>query len=495
VRFGKVWDDARSIFLILLLLFVELSLTFDEVVVSRPETGAALLLTGLLFSVLVSEGLLAGLRIRLPALYRVPYHLFLGLLFLYPLVIVAFRRVSPQHAVWSIFWFSSAAGAVLLTLLPAVRRGVRYIRDSGTPWKWPWFPWSLFVFLTICVALRAYALSLSFDPVLSQTLEQAMRLEGTFGIWFLIPLVLASAVLLLEAALVSQNALLARVALAVPAVCVLIAFPAAVRSAPYADFLDQFTKRFGSPVWLTTYAAAAYYLYAWMRRVRFAEESLLAALALAAIVGPRTLDMSGLVPLQSGPLCALAGIAGTLGFMRRDSRISLAAAIAAAAAFRAAFLTDLPWLYRDAVTLHLVGAAILGLGLWRHDPFSRYLRKLGVPLLATATISAAFCPEDAITGLPAWAISIYLCSVVAVTIGYAYVAGSPYYFFAGLANAAVASSRLLYDLAVLLRRLLGWEGAGFFVLGLVWFALAVAISATKAGIIRRLSSIVPQRKP
>ena len=62
-------------------------------------------------------------------------------------------------------------------------------------------------------------------------------------------------------------------------------------------------------------------------------------------------------------------------------------------------------------------------------------------------------------------------------------------------NAAVASSRLLYDLAVLLRRLLGWEGAGFFVLGLVWFALAVAISATKAGIIRRLSSIVPQRKP
>src|SRR3974390_819156 len=35
VRFGKVWDDARSIFLILLLLFVELSLTFDGLLIPR----------------------------------------------------------------------------------------------------------------------------------------------------------------------------------------------------------------------------------------------------------------------------------------------------------------------------------------------------------------------------------------------------------------------------------------------------------------------------
>src|SRR5437899_12537677 len=47
VRFGKVWDDARSIFLILLLLFVELSLTFDAVVISQPATGRVLLVTGL----------------------------------------------------------------------------------------------------------------------------------------------------------------------------------------------------------------------------------------------------------------------------------------------------------------------------------------------------------------------------------------------------------------------------------------------------------------
>jgi hypothetical protein len=41
VRFWKVWDDARSILLMLLLLFVELSLTFDTVLVSDPAAFAA----------------------------------------------------------------------------------------------------------------------------------------------------------------------------------------------------------------------------------------------------------------------------------------------------------------------------------------------------------------------------------------------------------------------------------------------------------------------
>src|SRR5436190_1418534 len=88
VRFGKVWDDARSIFLILLLLFVELSLTFDGLLISQPATGRALLATGLVLAAVVSEGLMIGLRIRMPVLYRVPYHLILALLFLYPLAIV-----------------------------------------------------------------------------------------------------------------------------------------------------------------------------------------------------------------------------------------------------------------------------------------------------------------------------------------------------------------------------------------------------------------------
>src|SRR5215471_15963268 len=142
VRFGKVWDDARSILLIVLLLFVELSLTFDGVLVSQPSTGCALLATGLTLAVVVSEGLLTGLGIRLPRLYRIPYHLFLALLFLYPLAIVTglfqFRAGGDgtSAAVWRVYLFSPATAAVLLTLLPALRRGPAYVARTGTPWHW-----------------------------------------------------------------------------------------------------------------------------------------------------------------------------------------------------------------------------------------------------------------------------------------------------------------------------------------------------------------------
>src|SRR5262249_16988315 len=103
VRVGKVWDDARSIFLILLLLFVELSLTFDGVLVNQPATGRLLLAIGLFLAVAVSEALLIGLRIRLPILYRIPYHLLLVLLFAYPLAIVTGLGTDVGAGVWRVY--------------------------------------------------------------------------------------------------------------------------------------------------------------------------------------------------------------------------------------------------------------------------------------------------------------------------------------------------------------------------------------------------------
>ena len=81
IRFGRVWDDARSILLIILLLFVELSLVFDETLVNDPQTGRKLLLLCWAFSAALSELLLRGLRIVLPSLpFAVPR--LAGLLFL-----------------------------------------------------------------------------------------------------------------------------------------------------------------------------------------------------------------------------------------------------------------------------------------------------------------------------------------------------------------------------------------------------------------------------
>lgn len=179
IRWGKAWDDARSIFFILLLLFVELSLTFDPVLVPRPRLGLLLLVIGWTLAVAVSEGVFWTLRIRLPVLFRGPYHLILVLLFLYPPLIVAGLRTETVSAIWRIWAFSPVSGVALLTLLPAIRRGPSYVRN-GTPWNWPRFPWCLFVFLVFCLGARSYALTLSFDSVLTQGFHDAMRLEPAF---------------------------------------------------------------------------------------------------------------------------------------------------------------------------------------------------------------------------------------------------------------------------------------------------------------------------
>lgn len=492
VRIGKVWDDARSIFLILLLLFVELSLTFDGILVSRPVTGRALLATGLVLAMAVSEGLMIGLRIRMPILYRVPYHLILALLFLYPLAIVTDLGADRSAAVLRIYLFSPVAAGVLLTLLPAIRRGGQYVEDTGTPWRWPWFPWGLFGFLIVCVGLRAYALSLSFDPVLTQQLADAMRMETAFGFYFLVPILLAIAALLLEGGIVTKNRRTQILALAIPVVCLAVSFPHLPASAPYGDFLRRFVSRIGSPVWVSAIGAIVFYGYARARQVRLAGELFWGALLTGSCITRTTIDLPGMVPPQSWALWLIAASQGFAGLKRQESQRVFTAAVCATFAIRSDFLMGLDSHYRGAVTLNLVGLEILGLGALFHDRFARWLRLAGVPLIVAAVFLAAAVPVLWPAALPPWSLPTYLVTLVAITFGYAFFLNSPHYFYAGVVNLIPCTGRFLYELADFLRRLFAWEGAAWFVWGIVWFALAVLISARKAGLMIRLARLVPR---
>jgi hypothetical protein len=491
VRFGKVWDDARSILLILLLLFVELSLTFDGVLVSQPATGRGLLVTGWLLALAVSEGLLTGLRIRLSILFRGPFHLLLVLLFLYPLAIVTGPGRDVAAAVWQIYLFSPVAAVVLLTLLPAIRRGPQYVAETGTPWRWPWFPWSLIAFLTVCLGLRAYALSLSFDPVLMQNLEQAMRLDSAFGLYFLAPMLLAVGMLLLEAGIVARNRMLQDLALLVPAACVVLSVPSHAGSAPYADFLQRFIDRVGSPLWLAALAGIAFYTFASLRRVKHAEPAFWGMLLVGSCLTRTTVDFSGVVPPQAWALWLTAVVLALLGRLRFVSFSALAAALALIAACRASFLGTADSLYRDVVPAHLAGLAILTVAGLFDDYFARWLRKAGVPLLVAAVFAASL-PTALPARIPEWTPPAYLAGMIVLTFAYAYLIRSPAYFFAGLVSLVVCAGRLLYELSGYLKRLFSWQGAGWFVWGLVWFVLAVLISARKAGIVPRLARLVPR---
>ena len=92
------------------------------------------------------------------------------------------------------FGFCTAAGGVFLALLPAIRRGAGYVSDNGSPWQWPWYPWTLFGVIGLAVCLRAYYLCVSFHAATgSQTI---------FGFYFLVPFLWVVACLLLEIGIV-----------------------------------------------------------------------------------------------------------------------------------------------------------------------------------------------------------------------------------------------------------------------------------------------------
>lgn len=491
VRLGKVWDDARSIFFILLLLFVELSLTFDPVLIDRPRTGTALLLVGCGVATLASEVLLIGLRIRLPLLFRLPYHLLLALLFLYPPAIVAVYRTGTETAVWRIFLFAPLSAGALLTLLPAVRRGPDYVRANGTPWAWPWFPWPLFGFLAACLGVRTYALSLSFDSVMTQGPIEAMRMESAFAPWFLVPIVLAVGVLLLEAGIVSSLRRLQQVALAVPLTCLGLALPGLAGSVPARDFLERFTNTVGSPLWLAVLASATFYGYAMARRTQFALEGLALSVCLAAVIGPRTLAFNTLT-LQTTPLWIVAAMLLVWG---RHSRELFFAVLVAVLAGREDLWGQWPALSRDGLSLHFVGMAMLILGAVFQDRFAARLRIAGVPVLVLAAACAALWQNGSSSLWIFWARTAYLTLLIALAFSYAYGLTSRWYFTAGVVVTLIALGRLLHDGTRTLQQTLGWEGAGSFVLGLTFLVVGAGISAIKAGLVRRLAWVVPSGEP
>src|SRR5262245_44874344 len=163
VRFARVWNDVRTVLLLVVLMFLATSVTFDELLALDPARGSLFYLGGLAFAVAVTEALLRGIRLRLPALFRLPYYLVLALFFLYPLALVPLVRDPHSEALmWGLWGFSPAAGLLFLALLPAIRRGHDYTRDNGSPWPWPYYPWSVFVFLAVAVVGRSFLLCWSF---------------------------------------------------------------------------------------------------------------------------------------------------------------------------------------------------------------------------------------------------------------------------------------------------------------------------------------------
>jgi hypothetical protein len=296
-------------------MFLATSVTFDELLELNPERGTWFYLGGLAFSAALTEGLLRGIRLRLPLLFRLPYHLTLALFFLYPVALAPLLRDPHNEALlWGLWGFAPAAGVAFLTLIPAIRRGPGYLRDNGSPWPWPYYPWSVFVFLAAAVVGRSFLLCWSLHLLGGTDMGQLI-----FGPYFLVPFGFALAVLLLELGQVAGNSVTQGVALAVPAGLLVLSMVGHRGDEIYAEFLRHFYVRLGGlPPFLTLLAAAGFYLYAAARRVPFALDCFTAALALFSVVDPDTLIVANLNTFDPVPLAAAALLQVWLGLRRGD---------------------------------------------------------------------------------------------------------------------------------------------------------------------------------
>jgi hypothetical protein len=489
VRFARAWDDLRTVLLLVVLMFLATSVTFDEVLVLDPERGVLYYLVGLVFAVLVSEGILHGIRLRMPAMFRVPYYLILALFFLYPLCVSLFEPTVgvPQilggpldgRLAWSLFAFSPIAGLVFLTLLPAIRCGAAYVRSNGSPWPWPLYPWMMFGLLAFAVPARSFLLCFSMHLFDNHDHGQMI-----FGPYFIVPFALCGAVLLLELGIVARSRRVECLALAAPLALAILATICHRDDERYLEFLQMFTAQLGAtPLFLTLAASACFFLYAAIRRVPLALGHLTATLLVLTIVDPSTLELHGLVGPRPLPLLVASLLQLTIGLVRRNAWHSAlgAAGLAVVATLTLPVDPELP-AWRGASLFHLVVLAVLIVGTVYEDAAGLLLRRAAIGLLFLAAIVVAAVGLGMPANVPWWVV-IYPAAVALVLGIYGRMLHHRIFeLLAGAAGACWLAAAGWRSYLALRPTVVGLDRMA---LGVGVFLLAVLISLGKSGILWR----------
>lgn len=488
IRLGNVWNDARTILLVIVLLFVALSVAcdlslarFDARGLRDFQSGFENFLVSYAFALIVSEGLLATLKIGLRFWYRLPYHLFLGLFFVYPLAISPlFTRSWNRLLPWGLFGFSIASAVALVTLLPAVRRGAAYTKDNGTPWRWPYFPWSLFVILAVAAGMRHYYLCLSFHTV--------PGVDSLFRPYFLVPPMLAVCTLFMEAALVSGRWSTRLIALTTPVASLVLAVWQPATSFWQRRFLEDFSEVTGGhPLFVSLVACVMLYALATARRLQGAVDCLTLSVAGLAVIRP-TAQLADLLHPMPLPILLCGVIQLYPALIRRSSPRLLASACLMLAAFTIEYGKS--WIIDEwgVVPWHLTMAIVLVVGGMFNDRFTKVLQNLGAAMLAiSAMVWAAWMVTTSVeTFEPPWSLWLaYLYPLIAAALaaGYGRFVGNRGYYGVAAVDIIIFSTiaaQRTYDYA---RQMLA--GLDYLLLGALAFVIAALISLVKTGLPQR----------
>lgn len=474
IRYGQLWDDGRTILLVIVLLFFMLSASLDFVLVESVVTGTLLATAALAFTVLLSEGLLRGLRIHLAPRYRRPYYLMLALLFLYPVVPAWLGEQGFDVArPWAMLAFPPLMGLALLTLIPAAQTRRRKEPASGTPWPWPYYPWSLYVFLTIGAALRAWWLTISFEPLPGT--------ESYFRPYFLLPLFLAWSALLIEMGRARHSLAATTYGMLLPLAGVACCIGKPGDTLIEAAFLGRATALFGSPLQIAVWASLLFYLWAWERKVRAAEGFLMVLGLASSVLGRDTFSLSSLTQPQPLPIACVAGALLLLAVQKHSSWRVIAGGGLALASVRYAGIGVLDEASLRFWQWHAPLLGLMTLGTCFRDELAQGLRELSWRIAPLLAIVAAVVYPWAMPGATPAVLASYLGLLLLVSISLWQRQKELGPLVSALATGG--ANLLIYVglLYVLLQQSLLAKGLPYLAGGLVFVVAALAISLLKMG--------------
>lgn len=500
VRCGRVWEDARSLVLIVLLMLLAIAVSMDELInvladQDNPSQHAYLMLAaGAGFALFTVELLLAGLRVKLDWCFRLPLHAFLQTFFLWPLGLVTeLTGFSHETTRWLIALFPMAAAVCTLSLLPAVRRGKDSVSSNGTPWSWPLFPWTPFVFLGLAVCFRAYALTMSFDPK-----ANGHYWDTIFGLYQLVPFLLAVLVLLLEIGIREAIPGLQKACLLCAPLLLVLAWPWLVpwsQLPTYSTFVADLSHQIAAPLPLTVAGLTAFFGWAWARGVKAAEPGVIACGLLLAVCPanawasrfwqPDVEHVNSPLLLGIGACCLLLAV-----FQRSSVRfvLSISLMVAGLATIDTAWTVSLPW--RQIILTHAATALVILTGAVFKDGFAAWCRELGPSLFVVCLIFGTWHTAHHHLPVATWYFGLMACTALALgfvlqELAYRVLAAIQAIIAAGVGSAATVYGFLYYRLPA---------GVKPLVLAVVCFLGAVLISTLKGGLDRRLRLLWLQRK-
>jgi len=478
IRYGNLWEDVRTILLLVVLMLLAISISFDDTLAANSQLGIPLFLCGLVLAIVLSELLLRGIHLRLPIGFRLPYHLTLALFFLYPVVLSQWIRDPENPALyWGLFGFATAAGGVFLSLFPAIRRGADYVAANGSPWKWPWYPWTLFGVMGLGICLRAYYLCISFHFVGSS--------DSTFGFFFLVPFLWVVNFLLLEAGIVARQRRILQLALLLPVGLVALAVTASPSQASDLGFLSMFHDTLGmSPLFLSVSLVALFYCVALLRRVPEAWIVFPLALAAMAVCGPDTFNLATHASVRGLPILAAGAVYLAVGIRSRNAIAFLLGGWAVVIAAWIDFYETPFAAYQGVVPAHLLLAMVLVVGAVFHDALGRRVQNLGAAAILLLALAAATCPPSFFNNPPHTWLALYPLFAAGGAVAYGFLVKNRWYYACALGSVCVWLAGTGWNTYRQVRHAI--VGLGYIVWGVVFFLVAMIVSLSKMGVPQRV---------